>query len=233
MYVIKSLTSMNDQCIMEHMIRCRPGDHFWKGCVTAMLALCNDDGVVNQKTALTAIGARFRVATQDRVGPWEISEDVGRFLLRVCVAIHLDNDEDKFFLLSYMAQKLIALAKGECAAESPDNPQFQEAAVSGHILLLIIRERLENTLSIARRKIELEAKRKAESFLLSSHELIRAMGTQRSGEITRGLEYFIATGNLITKGGLTLQQNNGFSVIAERINQLRFVSHFRYDFLFI
>lgn len=63
-----------------------------------------------------------------------------------------------------------------------------------------------------------------------SHELIRAMGTQRSGEITRGLEYFLATGNLISKGGLTLQQNNGFSVIAERINQLRFVSHFRYFF---
>uniref|UniRef100_A0A1I7VF12 DNA-directed RNA polymerase subunit beta n=1 Tax=Loa loa TaxID=7209 RepID=A0A1I7VF12_LOALO len=227
MYVIKSLTSMNDQCIMEHMIRCRPGDHFWKGCVTTMLALCSDDGIVNQKAALTAIGERFRVATQDRVGPWEVSEDVGRFLLRVCVAIHLDNDEDKFFLLSYMAQKLIALTKGECAAESPDNPQFQEAAVSGHILLLIIRERLENTLNIARRKIELEAKRKAESFLLSSHELIRAMGTQRSGEITRGLEYFLATGNLISRGGLTLQQNNGFSVIAERINQLRFVSHFR------
>ncbi|VDK87186.1 unnamed protein product [Onchocerca ochengi] len=227
MYIIKALTSMNDQCIMEHMIRCRSGDHFWKGCVTAMLALCNDDGIVNQKTALTAIGKRFRVATQDRVGPWEDAEDVGRFLLRVCVAIHLDSDDDKFFLLSYMAQKLIALTKGECAAESPDNPQFQEAAVSGHILLLIIRERLENTLSIARRKIEFEAKRKGENFLLSSHELIRAMGTQRSGEITRGLEYFLATGNLISKGGLTLQQNNGFSVIAERINQLRFVSHFR------
>ncbi|KAL3998757.1 RNA polymerase Rpb2 domain 6 family protein [Acanthocheilonema viteae] len=227
MYIIKSLTSMNDQCIMEHMTRCRPDDHFWKGCVTAMLALCNDDGIVNQKAALTAIGGRFRVATQDRVGPWEISEDVGRFLLRVCVAVHLDNDEDKFFLLTYMAQKLIALTKGECSAESPDNPQFQEAAVSGHILLLIIRERLENILNIARRKIEFEAKRKAESFLLSSHELIRAMGTQRSGEITRGLEYFLATGNLISKGGLTFNQNTGFSVVAERINQLRFVSHFR------
>lgn len=56
------------------------------------------------------------------------------------------------------------------------------------------------------------------------------MGTQRSGEITRGLEYFLATGNLISRGGLTLQQNNGFSVVAERINQLRFVSHFRYGF---
>lgn len=39
-----------------------------------MLALCNDDGIVNQKAALTAIGGRFRVATQDRVGPWEVSE---------------------------------------------------------------------------------------------------------------------------------------------------------------
>lgn len=39
-----------------------------------MLALCNDDGIVNQKTALTAIGKRFRVATQDRVGPWEDAE---------------------------------------------------------------------------------------------------------------------------------------------------------------
>ncbi|VDN43837.1 unnamed protein product [Gongylonema pulchrum] len=147
-----------------------------------MLAFCNEDGIINQKTALVAIGGRFRVALEDRVGEWETSEDVGRFLLRNCVAIHLDKNEDKFFLLAYMAQKLLALVKGECASESPDNPH---------------------------------------------HELIRAIGTHRSGEITRGLEFFLATGNLITRNGLTLQQNNGFSVIAERINQLRFVSHFR------
>lgn len=75
-----------------------------------------------------------------------------------------------------MAQKLIALTKSECAAESPDNPQFQEAAVSGHILLLIIRERLENTLNSARRKIEFEAKRKAESFILSRLSSFRKLG---------------------------------------------------------
>lgn len=63
-----------------------------------------------------------------------------------------------------------------------------------------------------------------------SHEVIRAMSAKRSGEITRGLEYFLNTGNLISTGGLTLHQNNGFSVFAERINRLRFVSHFRYDF---
>lgn len=42
-----------------------------EGCVTSMLVRSNEDGVVNQKAALEVIGSRFRVAAQDRVGPWE------------------------------------------------------------------------------------------------------------------------------------------------------------------
>lgn len=38
-----------------------------------MLAICKEDGIVNQKMALDAIGSRFRVATEDRIGPWETS----------------------------------------------------------------------------------------------------------------------------------------------------------------
>lgn len=45
-------------------------------------------------------------------------------------------------------------------AESLDNPQFQEASVSGHILLLLLRDRLETTLLNARKKIEIIAGRK-------------------------------------------------------------------------
>ncbi|KAK6020453.1 RNA polymerase Rpb2, domain 3, partial [Ostertagia ostertagi] len=85
---------------------------------------------------------------------------------------------------------------------------------------------MENILGIVRRKLEYNAKRKKDSFVLTSNEVLRALGSNNP-EITRGLEYFLATGNLITKIGLSLQQETGFSVIAERINQLRFVSHFR------
>uniref|UniRef100_A0A0M3KGT6 DNA-directed RNA polymerase n=1 Tax=Anisakis simplex TaxID=6269 RepID=A0A0M3KGT6_ANISI len=145
-------------------------------------------------------------------------------LLRSSVAIHLSDNEEKFFLLVYMAQKLVALAKGECAPESPDNPQFQEAAVSGHIMLLTLRERLETVLRNARYRIEQEAQKK-ETFRLNSRELLRAL--RGAGSITRGMEFFLATGNLVTQTGLGLQQTQGFSVIAERINYLRFVSHFR------
>lgn len=78
-----------------------------------------------------------------------------RHLLRRCVAIHLQSDEEKFFCLVMMAQKLMALVKGEILPESLDNPQFQEASISGHIILLILRERLERMLLNTRRRLEI------------------------------------------------------------------------------
>ena len=38
-----------------------------------------------------------------------------------------------------MTQKLFAFAKGECAAESPDNPMFQEALLGGHLFLMVLK----------------------------------------------------------------------------------------------
>ncbi|WKX89302.1 hypothetical protein Q1695_008726 [Nippostrongylus brasiliensis] len=226
-YILKALVNKNDAVIAADLQRGRKSDPFFSSCVMNMLAQCQDEGVMHREDALRAIGTRFRVAVADRIAPWEDDEEAGRFIIDACVAVHLDNWEEKFYLLVYMAQKLFALVKGECAPETPDNPQFQEAAVSGHIILLIIRERLENILGMVRRKLEFVAKRKKDTFVLTSNEVARALGSHHNGEITRGLEYFLATGNLVTKIGLALQQETGFAVIAERINQLRFVSHFR------
>ncbi len=41
------------------------------------------------------------------------------------------------------------------------------------------------------------------------------------------LEYFLATGNLISRSNLDLQQNAGFTVVADRLNAARYLSHFR------
>ncbi|CAD6184400.1 unnamed protein product [Caenorhabditis auriculariae] len=226
MYIVKALTDRNDAVIAAEFRRGRKNDTFFSSCVVNMLAQCQEEGVMNREDALRAIGSRFRVAISDRIAPWEDDLEAGKFIIEQCVSIHLNDENEKFYLLAYMAQKLIALVKGECAAETPDNPQFQEASVSGHIILLIIRERLENILGMVRRKMEfLESKKK--DFVATSAVILKCLGNHNSGEITRGLEYFLATGNLVTKIGLALQQDTGFSVIAERINQLRFVSHFR------
>lgn len=67
-----------------------------------------------------------------------------------------------------MSQKLISLAVGEILPELPDNPQFQEATISGHIFLLILRERLENVLSVIRAKLMKIEEQRRDKFVLDS-----------------------------------------------------------------
>ena len=41
------------------------------------------------------------------------------------------------------------------------------------------------------------------------------------------MEHFLATGNLISNSGLDLMQMGGYSIIAEKLNNMRYISHFR------
>jgi hypothetical protein len=38
---------------------------------------------------------------------------------------------------------------------------------------------------------------------------------------------FVHTGNLVSKSGLDLSQVSGFTVVAEKLNFFRYISHFR------
>lgn len=49
----------------------------------------------------------------------------------------------------------------------------------------------------------------------------------QSIKITRGMEYLLATGNLVSKTGLGLLQASGLAIIADKLNFNRYISHFR------
>ena len=46
-------------------------------------------------------------------------------------------------------------------------------------------------------------------------------------DIGAKLANFLATGNLVSPTGLDLQQASGFTIIAEKLNWQRYISHFR------
>lgn len=46
-------------------------------------------------------------------------------------------------------------------------------------------------------------------------------------DIGAKLANFLATGNLVSATGLDLQQASGFTIVAEKLNWLRYISHFR------
>ena len=45
--------------------------------------------------------------------------------------------------------------------------------------------------------------------------------------IGKKLENFLATGNLVTRSQLDLQQTAGFTIVADKLNFTRYLSHFR------
>ncbi len=48
-----------------------------------------------------------------------------------------------------------------------------------------------------------------------------------TGIIGKSIESFLSTGNLRSRTGLDLMQDKGFAVIADKLNNMRFLSHFR------
>lgn len=48
-----------------------------------------------------------------------------------------------------------------------------------------------------------------------------------AGNIDRSFENFLATGNISSRSGLGLMQNSGLVIMAENINRMRYMSHFR------
>ena len=65
--------------------------------------------------------------------------------------------------------------------------------------------------------------------LLSQETTMRFLLQRSYGKdaIGKALYYFLATGNLRSESGLDLMQNSGFTIVAEKLNWLRYVAHFR------
>ncbi|XP_005098273.1 DNA-directed RNA polymerase I subunit RPA2 [Aplysia californica] len=220
--VLKGLLDVTDKYIYDELTRGKENDTFYKGCVIFMLRQVMSERLFSQAAVLKFIGEKFRVKLS--LPEWYSDEECGRYLFKRSIAIHLDKDVDKFNLLVYMTRKLFAFVNGECAAENPDNPMFQEVLLPGHLLQMVLKEKLEGVLLMSKKMFQEKIKRKKDAFQTPAD--IRQV-ILSSPLITRAMEYLLATGNLISKTGLGLMQTSGFAVIADKLNFYRYISHFR------
>ncbi|KAG8532640.1 DNA-directed RNA polymerase I subunit RPA2 [Bacidia gigantensis] len=163
--------------------------------------------------------------------------DAGSEFLRKIVLVHLGNvdvtesqDCDKFKMLLFMIHKLYTLAAGDCTADNPDAVSSQEILLPGSLYGMIIKEKIDEYLKTIQSAVQ-------EGVLGNGKPLFTDPGfLQRfssdflknvNENIAGSLEYFLSTGNLVSPTGLDLQQTTGFTVMAEKINFYRFISHFR------
>ncbi|SCW00019.1 LAFE_0B07668g1_1 [Lachancea fermentati] len=179
----------------------------------------------NRRLVLQYLGDKFRVVFQ--ASPDMTDYEVGEEVLRRIVLVHLgDNDDDKFKMLLFMIRKLYSLVAGECSPDNPDATQHQEVLLGGFLYGMIVKEKIDEYLQNIRLQIQSDVNRGLAVSFTDRKYMSRVL-MRVNENIGSKLQYFLSTGNLVSQSGLDLQQVSGYTVVAEKINFYRFISHFR------
>ncbi|KAM8945485.1 DNA-directed RNA polymerase I subunit RPA2 [Pelodytes ibericus] len=221
-FALKALVDFSDYQIFSEMIKGKEDNSFYRDCVTQMLRAVMEEGCNSQKKVHRYLGERFRV--KFNLPDWYTDEQAAEFLINQCICIHLNSNIEKFYMLCQMTRKLFTFAKEECMEENPDSLMNQEVLTPGQLLLMFLKEKLEGWLIAA--KINLDKKaQKSPGFILTSEHLMKVFTS--TADLTKPCEYLLATGNLRSKTGLGMLQDSGLAVVADKLNFIRYLSHFR------
>lgn len=245
MMILKALAETTDREIFESIVG-PPGSKatentFLTDRVELMLRTYKVYGLYGMRSTRAYLGQKFRIILG--VSEQLTDEAVGEIFLHKIVLVHLGystpaerRDGDKFKLLLFMIKKLYALVGGDCVVDNPDTVQNQEVLLGGFLMAMILKEKLEEWLTAIRLEVRAwlmkvmltpeHPDNLASPLFTTDFASPRLMG--KTNENIGGLlEYFLSTGNLVSPTGLDFQQVSGYTVVAEKINFSRFISHFR------
>jgi len=200
-------------------------DHYLTERVALMLQRQQDSqiGVNSQKGARNFLGKRFR-HTLRNVPDTATDEQVGIELTKQFFFVHTENNLEKFESLVLMFQKLMSLTQGKIEPDNCDALSLQDAMLPGQLYGAVLKEALEEHLHRTSSYIKkLQSKNPA---LVVDVQKIKDCMTSMA-DLDKQMEYFLATGNVRSRTGLDLMQMSGFTVVADKINAFRYLSHFR------
>merc|ERR1719158_25003 len=190
-----------------------------------MLRELQEEGLYNQEQCQEFLGRSFRPKVGPLVPAWYTDRDICNYLIRNCVAIHLDDDESKFNIICVMIKKLFSLVQDKCVVEGVDSLMMHEIILGGHLYLQLLKEKLDDVCRILKQVILRKAKTVGPTFDLTPTVMNNC--ATKTGSLEKPFENFLGTGNLPSKTGLGLMQDKGLTIMAENINRMRYMSHFR------
>ncbi|KAJ7532498.1 hypothetical protein O6H91_13G006400 [Diphasiastrum complanatum] len=233
--ILKALIETNDREIFDQLTSVHEEAHNGiKGAVGTQL-IVQRAKIILDEVRTYAVFTRFQCVQfiGERFRPLlEVSESlsavaVGEKVLKDFMFVHLDNSRDKFNLLIHILHRLFAFADGTAAVDNADALQHQELLLPGHLLNVFVKDRMQNWLSRIKTVISKEVEGNTSFDLQDLTKLLKLMEKVSLTSICKDVEYLLTTGNLSTQSTLDLQQASGFTVVAEKLNFLRFISHFR------
>ncbi|KAM9904683.1 hypothetical protein OXX69_007471, partial [Metschnikowia pulcherrima] len=222
--ILKALMETSDRDIFDGIVAADTSNSFLTDRLELLLRTYKRYNLHSKNETLAYLGDKFRIvfgATPD------VSDiEVGKEVLRRIVLVHLTDNADKFRMILFMIRKLYTLVAGDCAPDNPDATQHQEVLLGGFLYGMIIKEKIDEYLQSIQTQITADVTRGARVSFFDRTYMSKVLG-RVNGNIGQKLQYFLSTGNLVSQSGLDLQQVSGYTVVAEKINFHRFISHFR------
>ena len=121
-----------------------------------------------------------------------------------------------------------AQASGACQGDNPDSLLHQEVLLPGHLIQQFMKERIVDLQTRLKEILLKEVTDKVGNRFDDATFVERCFAKASSAvNIGKRMEYLLATGNLVSKSGMGLSQTSGFTIVAEKLNFLRYISHFR------
>ncbi|KAL6130377.1 hypothetical protein ACLB2K_068757 [Fragaria x ananassa] len=234
--ILKALVDTPDNELYASLTCCYPGKfEKGKGAVGTQLVGERAQIIINEVVelgfftrgqCLENIGEHFQPLMSGLEN--ESYSVVGDAVLKDYIFVHLDKNEDKFNLLIFMLQKLFSLMDQTSVLDNPDSLQNQEVLLPGHLITIYLKEKLEDWLQRTKKLLQDELIKENNNINFGSVDsLKKVLDKNPTRQISLAVENMLKTGRINTQTGLDLQQRAGFSVQAERLNFLRFLSHFR------
>lgn len=177
------------------------------------------------------IGSRFRRLSQKADSTPDV--EIGQFMIHRYILVHLPNYQDKLECLLLLLRKLYSFAAGDCGVDNADSLQNQELLMPGHLLSTFVKEKFDEMLQNVRLGMLTEMRKEYSRFASRIQDngfwnkLVDRYSGNSSGGIGKKVSTFLSTGNIVSTTGLDLMQVSGYTIVAERLNFLRFCSHFR------
>lgn len=195
------------------------------------------------RTAATAyLGKSFRFAMGlEDLGLSDLG--AGTAFLRRYILVHLSVgpyqyaddslDRSKADLILFLVRKLVATSVGNIEVDNSDSPSHHSVMTSGHLFLNLLRDRIEKSYDIIAGTIRRDFEKQDNGNRLKGKGHMNVIKNAinhvyiRSDFISRSMRYLLSTGNIGGNASLDLPQLTGYTIMAERINILRYLSHFR------
>jgi len=180
---------------------------------------------------LAFIGSRFRRLSQRAESTSDVA--IGNYIIQEYILIHCNGYRDKLECLLLVLRKLYAFAAGDCGVDNADSLQNQELLMPGHLLSTMVKEKFEEVLQTLRQGMAIEMYKDFKGFSKRIEnspywsKLVDRYSSNASGGIGKRIATFLSTGNITSISGLDQMQQSGYTIVAERLNFLRFNSHFR------